>query len=69
MLELDRLDRRRKRARPGHVPGIQLEHLRRVQKYSSSSNGSSSSGEHMIPSEPNVIDFDDVFSRRTYVLQ
>ena len=60
MLELERLDRRMKRTRPGRIPGIQAKNLRRVQKYSSSSNGSSSSGEFLIPSEPNITDFDDL---------
>jgi len=66
MLELEHLDRRMKRA--GHVLQIQSELLRRVQKYSSSSNGSSSSGETLIPSEPNINDFDVVFPTRTLAL-
>ena len=69
MLELERQDRRIKRAKPVRIPGIQSEYLRRVQKYSSSSNGSSSSGEYLIPTEPNIIDFDDVFPRRILALQ
>ena len=60
MLELVRLDRRMRRAEPGRIPGIQ--------KYSSSSYGSSSSGEYLISSEPNIIDFDDVFPRRILAL-
>ena len=68
MLELEHLDRRMKRAKSGRVPGIQSEILRRVQKYSSSSNGSSSSGEYLILSEPNIIDFENVFPTRTFAL-
>lgn len=68
MLELDRLDRRMKRAKSDRVPGIQSKIFQRVQKYSSSSNGSSSSGEYLIPSEPNMVDFEDVFPTRTFGL-